>query len=127
MSYGFDEKGLRKFVMRPFSWLKQHYPELAGWLSETSSYLSAQALCEIKDYGDCVLVNLFTDQRVYHINACAGAEGYLGLQDALRSTGAGNDWTNGPYSKETWHKIVCDMLSCELISLARRDNPTHED
>ncbi|MEM8519040.1 hypothetical protein [Janthinobacterium sp. CAN_S7] len=127
MSYGLDEKGLRKFVMRTFNWLKQNYPDLAEWISDTSSYLSAEALCEIKDYGDGVLVNLFTDQRIYHINATSGTDGYLSLQHSLRVSGAGNDWTDGPYSKETWHKIVCDMLSCELISLDRRDNPIHED
>jgi len=127
MSYGLDEKGMRNFAIQNFGWLERNYSELADWISETSSYLSAESLCEIKDYGDGVLVNLFTDKRVFHINASIGADGYLGLQHSLRSSGAGNDWTDGPYSKETWHKIVCDMLSCELISVARRDDPAHED
>lgn len=127
MSYGLDEKGMRKFIMQSFEWFERQYPDLAGWIRETTSYLSADALCEIKDYGDGVLVNFFTDTRIYHINATSGPDGYLALQHSVRATGAGNDWSDGSYSKETWHKIVCDMLSCELISLARRDNPTHED
>lgn len=127
MSYGLDEKGVRKFIMQSFEWLELQYPDLAGWITETSSYLTAEAISEIKDYGDGVLVNLFTDQRIYHINATGGPNGYLGLQHSVRVTGAGSDWTDGTYSKETWHKIVCDMLSCELISLDRRDNPNNED
>lgn len=127
MSYGLDEKGFRKFIMQSFDWLEQKYPDLAGWISKTSSYLSANALCEIKDYGDKVLVNLFSDKHIYHISATSGSKGYLGLQHSVRSTGAGNDWTDGPYSKETWCQIVFDMLSCELISLDRRNNPAHED
>ncbi|MEM8519481.1 hypothetical protein [Janthinobacterium sp. CAN_S7] len=127
MSYGLDEKGVRKFEMQSFDWLKKSYPDLSEWIGETSSYLTAEALCEIKDLGDGVLVNFFTDRHIFHINATSGDDGYLAMQHAVRATGAGNDWTDGPYSKETWDKIIRDMLSCELISLKRRDNPAHAD
>lgn len=126
MSYGIDEKGLLKFKLQPYEWFEKQYPELAKWIADTSTYLTAESVCEIKDYGSSVGVNLFSDQRIYHISA--NKEGnYLGLTFSMRDSGAGNDKTDGSYSKETWDQIVRDMLSCELISLDRRDNPSHED
>lgn len=121
------KKDSNSTTVQSFAWLEQEYPDLAGWIRETSAYLAAEVICEIKDYGESVVVNLFTSQRVFHVAAISGEDGYLGLQHSLRSTGAGNDWTDGRYSKETWDKIVRDMLSCELIPLERRDTSAHVD
>ncbi len=72
-----------------------------------------------------VEVMLFTDRNIYHVAASKEDRSYLGLTFSRRDTGAGNDLTDGAYTKGTWDKIVCDILSCELISLKRRDNPAY--
>lgn len=126
-SNGVDERGLRISNSQSFDWLKNRYSALAGWISDTSTYLCAEAICEISDYGDSVGVNLFSDRNIYHIAARTTDGGYLGLTYSTRRTGAGNDLADGGYNQETWDKIVKDMLSCELISLKQRDDPAHED
>lgn len=108
--------------IKDFVWLEQNYTQLANWLSDMCSLYVAKSLCEIKTYGDSVHVNLYSKTNIYHI--CANIQddiGYLGLTHSNRESGAGNDWTDGNYSKETFDKIMKDIFSLEILPLDYRD------
>lgn len=114
-------------VPHTFDWLTQTAPELAAWLREMSTYLVAEAICEISQIGETICVNLYSETNIYHLNCRPGERGFLGLTFSRRTDGAGNDLADGPYTRNTWDRIIRDILSCELISLKRVANPSHHD
>jgi len=115
--------------------LKREAPEFVEWLGEI--------LWGDHDPLDIVLidqhdleeirysVDIFTDIHSYHFSVKPPNEedgdGYLGGQAGTRKFLAGeehtrgNDLADGPYSKETFDKIVKDIVAFELVELGAGD------
>lgn len=120
--YGLNSMGMPNFEKKNFEWLEQNYKDLANWLSDICSIYVAESLCEIKDYGDGIRVNLYSKTNIYHISASLdGDKGYLGLTHSNRESGRGNDWTDGPYNKAIFDKIIKDIFSLEILLLEDKD------
>jgi len=76
-------------------------------------------------------VDIFTDTHSYYFSVKPpneeDADGYLGGQAGTRKSRAGeehtrgNDLADGPYSKETFDKIVNDIVAFELVELGAGD------
>lgn len=73
-------------------------------------------------------IRIYTDKNSYAIYA---KDGYLGCMASARKPRAGEDWTrgndlpDGPLSEETWRRILCDIVSYELVRIHRREEPKH--
>ena len=70
----------------------------------------------------------YTDIHSFHISARNprdGDDGYLGCIAGCRKPRAGEDWTrgndlaDGPLSEQTWHRILGDIISYELVKVHR--------
>lgn len=121
--YGLNENGMPNFEYRDFSWLEKNYKDLANWLSNMCSIYVAESLCEIQDYGDSININLYSKTNIYHISVSNDKpHGYLGLTHSNKVTGAGNDWTDGPYNEDTFNKIIKDIFSLEILPLTDKDS-----
>jgi len=79
-----------------------------------------------KDGGEKVfIVDMYTDRNVYNIKAIERENdlGYLGCVASKRKPNAGecntrgNDLADGSLSTVTWHQILCDIVSYELVPL----------
>jgi hypothetical protein len=74
---------------------------------------------------------LYTDEYHYQIVAIDRDkdDGYLGCQVSSRKPRAGEDWTrgndlpDGPFTRDTWNKILNSMISYELIKLTEYRKP----
>jgi hypothetical protein len=87
---------------------------------------------------ECTDTNLkfkiYTDNNSYSIFAVNAAEnkpnGYLGCISTSRKPRAGEDWhrgsdlADGPLSEETWHRILADIVSYELVKVHKPKAPT---
>lgn len=71
-------------------------------------------------------IRVYTDTNRYSVRAQEHADddnGYLGCQASSRKPRAGEDWTrgsdlaDGPLSEETWHKILGDIISYEMVRI----------
>jgi hypothetical protein len=115
-------------------------PELYAWMVDTVfGYVSPGAAAQAWVEEGTVYINLYTNEHVYRISArrpdTEDAEGYLGCigwtqyKRPGETHTRGNDLHDGPYDKETWSHIVGDMLSYEIVELARsapRGDPNRE-
>lgn len=116
MNLDFYEDGRPIWKTVEYNFIEKNYPELALWLKESFSYLIPQSLCEIRNHGNAIYINLYTKENIYHINVNK-LNNYLGLTFSDRTTGAGNDLTDGKYCEETWKKILRDIISNEILPL----------
>lgn len=74
-----------------------------------------------------VHVCIYTDTNRFHINAVwrAKDDGYLGCTSEARRPRAGEDWhrgsdlADGPLTKGTWHRILADIVSYEMVKVHR--------
>ena len=73
----------------------------------------------------CYTVCFYTDNNCYHITACdSNDSSYLGCSSSRRKPRAGEDRTrgsdlaDGPLTKKTWHKILGDIVSYEMVDLS---------
>ena len=124
--YGLNENGMPKFEKKNYDWLETHYKDIAQWLSSMCSIYVAESLCEIKDYGDSININLYSKTNIYHISVSNDKpHGYLGLTHSNKQSGAGNDWTDGPYNETTFNKIIKDIFSLEILRLEDKDTQTY--
>jgi len=72
-------------------------------------------------------IRLYTDGHVYTIDAREkpGAQGYLGCVARSRKERTGEDWhrgsdlADGPLTKITWHRILGDIVSYEMMRVQR--------
>lgn len=78
------------------------------------------------DGASSVHLTLYTATNLYHIKACqAPGKSYLGCIAATRKPRAGENWTrgndlpDGPFSKETWDKIIAAIVGYELVKIHR--------
>ena len=78
-----------------------------------------------------ISVKVFTDNNAYTIVAREGKRpsakssdidaGFLGCGGGARKPRAGEDWTrgndlaDGPFTEETWRRILADIVSFELV------------
>jgi len=75
------------------------------------------------------VVNLYTDRHKYNIKAIEKKEGknYLGCVADSRKPNAGethtrgNDLMDGVLSIDTWHQILGDIVSYELVPLFKQE------
>ncbi len=106
--------------------------QLEKWLSEISRF------CNPKDFvnwtgGECdgkevvERFKLYTRDHAYAIVAKqSDKKSYLGCVASARKPRAGEDWTrgrdlaDGDFSQETWNKIKNDILSFELVKIAKK-------
>jgi len=74
----------------------------------------------ITENENCIKATLYTDTNKYIITA---KENYLGCTSTSRKQRAGENWFrgndlgDGPFSKETWIKILSDILTYELVDI----------
>lgn len=91
----------------------------------------------VREYGssDEVLREFcfYTTDHKYTIVAIdrPGQDGYLGCQVLTRKARAGEDWNrgndlpDGPFTKDTWDKILKSIVKYELIRLSEYQKPTN--
>lgn len=110
--------------------LKKTLPELSEWLKIISRYGNVDAVSQIfrdKKEPERHFLYIFTDEHCYHISAYAPTEkrpkGYLGCIASCRKPRVGETWhrgsdlADGPYSRETFIKIIGDIVSFELKNI----------
>ena len=76
-------------------------------------------------------VRIYTDINRYSIVAIEreGTDGYLGGGASSRKPRAGEDWTrgrdlaDGAFSHKTWHKILADIVSYEMVKIHKTKTP----
>jgi hypothetical protein len=77
-------------------------------------------------------IRIYTDVNSYHITAVERAtddKGYLGCISTCRKPRAGEDWhrgsdlPDGPLSRETWHRILANIVSYEMVRVHKRQEP----
>lgn len=65
-------------------------------------------------------IRIYTDNNCYAVHA---TKDYLGCIASNRKTRAGEDWhrgsdlPDGPLTEETWHRIICGIVSYELVKV----------
>ena len=109
--------------------IRECCPELAGWYGEiTGGVCGLVDAAVIQQVGETTYrTTFFTDRHVYAVRSrppCLDSPGgYLGCVAAARKAMAGegytrgNDLADGPYSYETWQRIVKDILAYEIMPL----------
>jgi hypothetical protein len=86
------------------------------------------------DIDDLFKASIYTDEHIYQIVAIQGKKNYLGCQATSRkerpgeSWKRGNDLADGPLNKDTWTRILSDIVKYELVKLSefRRPNISPE-
>ena len=76
-------------------------------------------------------VRIYTDTNKYSIVAiqCEGKD-YMGCIANSRKPRAGEDWnrgrdlSDGPFSYKTWHEILADIVSYEMVKIHRQPSET---
>jgi len=113
--------------------LKREAPEFVEWLSGIlwGDHEPLDIVLIDQPYEDRYSVDIFTDTHSYHFSVKPpneeDADGYLGGQAGTRKSRAGedhtrgNDLADGPYSKETFDKIVNDIVAYETVELGAGD------
>ena len=77
-------------------------------------------------------IKIFTDTNCYSITARDSEDdaGYLGCIASTRKPRAGEDWTrgndldDGDLTKETWYRILGDIISYEMVKVHKREEPS---
>ena len=113
------------------------YPDFMKWLEELSRFggnlVDAMVLSESSD--PIAKAEFYTEKYRYVITARPDAKtenaeeydsGYLGAIASKRQPWAGEDWTrlgsdlfDGPYCEKTWHCIMADIISYEMVRLGK--------
>jgi hypothetical protein len=75
--------------------------------------------------------SIYTDEHIYQISAVQGKNDYLGCQVTARkerpgeSWKRGNDLSDGPLIKDTWNRIINDIVKYELVKLSEYRKPNN--
>ena len=124
-------------VRTPLDVLKGDFKELAQWIQSICRFGKIENFV-ITDYKEERLhLTFFTKDHSYHISARLPetmppqnpedkvGRGYLGCTVQCRKPRAGEDWTrgndlaDGSYRKETWQKILEDIVANELVKVIK--------
>jgi hypothetical protein len=110
--------------------LASECPQLFDWLMEGKFHLRLNAgedRLPVIRVDEGYNVRFYTDRHVYHVIAYppgrSDGKSYLGCTVSTRkprageSHGRGNDLADGLFTLETWHKILADIVSYELVPL----------
>lgn len=106
------------------------------WVENIGRFMSPKNIERVDDEGQCdddgnyefkYGVRIYTDNNVYKIVAreTSGNQGYLGCVASSRKPRAGEKWTrgrdlaDGSLTKETWYRILGDVVSYELVEVHR--------
>lgn len=107
--------------------LEEAKERISHWLSEMKhGYRGEQIESAMVTKGDRLIIVIYTTVNEYQIVASVDSEKtYLGATASSRTPRAGEDWTrgndlaDGEFSKETWHKILADIVGYELVKIQR--------
>jgi len=117
-------------TIRDAEWLQTNYPDLYNWANYIGKWAYISRVGIICEFKGSVVIKVATEKHIYHINAVKPNgngnsgntdKGYLGCTMSNRAPEFGEYWTrgsdlmDGPYDKETWYKIMSDIVACELI------------
>jgi len=113
---------------------KSNYELLGEWIEELSGFIMKdEFLMEIPFNEDEINTNgvkyrFYTDQHQYTITALDGPDGgFLGAVAICRKMvpgenfHRGDDLFYGPFRKDTWDRIIKDIVSYELIRVNEED------
>jgi hypothetical protein len=115
----------RRFVMN----LIEMKEQLTHWMNDMKhGYRNEDLYMVVEDKR--ILIYMFTLTNEYRIVAVCKNEGvlnrgYLGATASSRTPRAGEDWTrgndlaDGDFSKNTWHRILSDIVGYELVKIHR--------
>jgi hypothetical protein len=109
------------------AWVERDFRRSGGWDRSVGNVYFDITRCQFR---------IFTDINRYTINArdpmklrgpdevgCHYDNGYLGCTAMCRKPRAGEDWNrgndlaDGPLSEKTWHAILADIVSYELVRI----------
>ena len=107
--------------------------DIKQWIDNIGRYSSEQNV-EINEYADSsdgighYHFFIYTNDHSYSIIAKTkkGGRSYLGCIASSRKPRAGEDWTrgndlsDGDLSLETWHQILGDIVSYELVKVHKK-------
>lgn len=117
------------------NWLKRdltRFGEIDNYVSFAGATQS-RSISEPPTYVERAYI--FTDANKYAVTVQVHADdddGYLGCVASSRKPRAGEDWTrgndlaDGSLSEETWHKILGDIVSYEMVRIRSPKAETQE-
>jgi len=113
---------------------KSNYELLEEWIEEISGFIPKEEfLMKVPEDVDSdirtgINYKFFTDSHQYTITALDGPDGgFLGVVAVCRKSvpgetfHRGDDLFYGPFRKDTWDRIVKDIVSYELIRIVKKD------
>lgn len=111
---------LRNWIERDlgrFAPIDEHV-EVVSWHQRVTEPGPREPICVAEAH-----VKIYTDINRYSIHAREGIDdtGYLGCTSSSRKSRAGEDWhrgsdlADGPFHKGTWHRILADIVSYEMV------------
>jgi hypothetical protein len=102
-------------------WIKDaKYSEYAG---DRDSFTKVSSKNSTKDNWLASYFYIYTDTYRYCIRASSN---YLGCQVSARKPDAGEDWhrgndlADGDFSKDTWNKIIADIVGYESVRSSKK-------
>ena len=106
--------------------MKNWQEQFEEWLKELVPFGAVEKYVQLTldKQRNTIRARIFTDSHQYQISA---GETYLGCGASSRKWRAGEDWHrgndrhDGPFCRETWDKIVRDILRYELTKLEVHD------
>lgn len=115
--------------------LADEYSELKSWLEEMRR-INIEDYMIVRRENDMIRIRFYTDSHQYAIVARLpnrggdkyrgpDDKGYLGCYASCRKPRAGENWTrgndlaDGPYTRETWQRVMSDILAYELVKIAK--------
>lgn len=103
--------------------------EVHALLQELSRYALVESHVEVGDRRATIYTNTNRYTISYRVpSAPLDRDGYLGCVAVSRTPRAGEDWCrgndlhDGPFTAETWHRILADIVSYEMVKVHRPKN-----
>ena len=125
------EIGRKDAVMATIEDLKSWMERDIARFGDLQTHLNAKE----SECGKSSLYSIYTDTNSYAITARESKtydegylEGYLGCVASVRKPRAGEDWhrgndlADGPLTEETWHQILGDIVSYEMVRVHRKED-----
>lgn len=105
------------------SWIKRDITRFSNF-DNHFNFVGEQRDLEL---GPLSTLGFYTDNNSYYIHY---NQNYLGCIASSRKPRAGEDWhrgndlADGKFSEETWRRILGDIVSYELVKIAKKDTPS---